>query len=430
MHAPRHASGGGGLAVARSPRPCYGPRRTMKSRVLFFVFVTVLLDMVGFGIVIPLLPFYVQSMGGSAEVVGLLLGTFAFTQTIATPILGRLADRYGRRPIILASLLGNAIAMVIFAIAAEKAWLPLLFLSRILAGATAGNLAACQAAVADVTSGPDRAAGMGRIGAGIGLGMVIGPVLGSTISHLHPNAPPLAAGLFAFADFLGVYFLMPETRAPASETATTAAPRRSIRDALADPAIVSVMAIYFLTFICMTNVQVSLGLLADARLGWTATEVGHLFGLYGLMALLVQGGAIGKLSRRYSSVNVLVAGTTAIGLGMAAIGTAHSPMLLVLGVALAGLGAGLTNPTLASLASQNAGAAQQGTILGFAQSAGGAARTVGPVWSGFLFARLGASAPFLSGVVAAMVSLAVALLLRRRTQRVPPVVEKVVVVSP
>jgi MFS family permease len=393
----------------------------MQSRVLFFVFVTVLLDMVGFGIVIPLLPFYVQSMGGSAEVVGVLLGTFAFMQMIATPILGRLSDRYGRRPIILASLFGNAVAMVIFAIAAEQHWLGLLFASRILAGATAGNLAACQAAVADVTSGPERAAGMGRVGAGIGLGLVIGPVLGSAISHLHPNAPPLAAGLLAALDLLGVWWLMPETRlvAPAADATARAADRTALRRALVAPAILAVMGIYFLTFICMTNVQVSLGLLAEARLGWTATEVGHLFGLYGLMALIVQGGAIGKISRRYPSVNVLVGGTVLIGLGMALIGVAHSTTTLVVGVALAGLGAGLTNPTLASLASQHAGPGQQGAILGFAQSAGGAARSVGPVWSGFLFARLGAAAPFLAGALAAMLSLAIAWTLRRHTLAAP-----------
>jgi len=403
----------------------------MKSRVLFFVFATVLLDMVGFGIVIPLLPFYVQSMGGSAEIVGLLLGTFAFMQMIATPILGRLSDRYGRRPIILASLFGNAVAMLIFALAAERAWLPLLFVSRILAGGTAGNLAACQAAVADVTSGADRAAGMGRVGAGIGLGMVIGPVLGSAISRLHPNAPPLVAALFATVDLLGVYVLMPETRAASAHAAgMPAASRRTFRSAVTDPPILAVMAIYFLTFICMTNVQVSLALLADARLGWSATEVGHLFGLYGLMALLVQGGIIGNLSRRFPSVNVLVGGTVAIGLGMAAIGAAYSPMLLVVGVALAGFGAGLTNPTLASLASQHAGMAQQGAILGFAQSAGGAARTIGPVWSGFLYARLGAAAPFVSGVIAAGLSLGVALALRRRTLSAPPAVEEVAVAQP
>ncbi len=400
----------------------------MQSRVLFFVFVTVLLDMVGFGIVIPLLPFYVQSMGGTAEVVGILLGTFAFTQMIATPILGRLSDRYGRRPIILASLFGNAVAMVIFAVAAEQAWLTLLFVSRILAGATAGNLAACQAAVADVTSGPERAAGMGRVGAGIGLGLVIGPVLGSTVSHLHPNAPPLLAALLAFADLLGVWWWMPETRVvtPTTDPGARAAERRALRRALVDPAILAVMASYFLTFICMTNVQVSLALLADTRLGWTATEAGHLFGLYGLMALLVQGGAIGKLSRRFPATNVLMGGTTAIGLGMAAISAAHTPAVLLAGVALAGLGAGLTNPTLASLASQHAGRGQQGAVLGFAQSAGGAARSIGPVWSGFLFARLGASAPFVSGVVAAALSLLIAWRLRRRALGAPAVAEDVV----
>jgi MFS family permease len=402
----------------------------MKSRVLFFVFVTVLLDMVGFGIVIPLLPFYVQSMGGSAEVVGLLLGTFAFTQMIATPVLGRLSDRYGRRAIILASLLGNTIAMVVFAIAAELHWLPLLFASRILAGTTAGNLAACQAAVADVTEGSERAAGMGRVGAGIGLGMVIGPVVGSAISHLHPNAPPLAAAALAFLDLVGVFFLMPETRvAAAHDPGARPARRRTFKSVLVDPPIVAVMAIYFLAFICMTNIQVSLALLADARLGWTATEVGHLFGLYGLMALLVQGG-MGTIARRFPAGNVLVAGTVAIGVGMASISAAHSPALLVIGVALAGLGAGLTNPTLASLASQHAGPGEQGAVLGFAQSAGGAARTVGPVWSGLLYARLGPSSPFLSGVVAALLSLVVAMTLRRRTLGRPPVVEKVAVAQP
>lgn len=401
----------------------------MKSRVLFFVFATVLFDMVGFGIVIPLLPFYVRSMGGSAEVVGLLLGTFALTQTVATPLLGRLSDRFGRRPVILASLFGNGIAMLVFALAAEHGWLALLFASRILAGATAGNLAACQAAVADVTTGADRAAGMGRVGAGIGLGMVIGPVLGSALSHVHPSAPPLAAGFLAFLDLAGVWMLMPETRIASAPAVEGEPPRRALRQVLRDAPIVAVMAIYFLTFICMTNVQVSLALLADARLGWTPAEVGHLFGLYGMMALLVQGGAIGKLSRRFPAVNVLVGGTTAIALGMAAIASAHSGTMLVVGVALAGLGAGLTNPTLASLASQHAPIGQQGTVLGFAQSAGGAARTVGPVWSGFLFARLGASAPFLSGVIAATLSLAVAMLLRRRTLASAPVGEDVAVAS-
>lgn len=394
----------------------------MTSRVLFFVFLTVFLDMVGFGIVIPLLPFYVRSMGGTAEIVGFILGSFSLTQMIATPILGRLSDRFGRRPVILLSLAGNALSMVIFAVAAERSLLLWLFVSRILAGATAGNLAACQAAVADVTDGPQRAAGMGRLGAGIGLGLVIGPVLGSTLSRLHPAAPPLAAAALALADVIGAYLLMPETRgmvragAPPEERDT-----RSLVEALTDRRIVGVMAIYFLTFLCMTSIQVALPLLANARLGWDERQVGHVFGLYGLMALLVQGGLIGRLSRRLGAPTVLVLGALCVGLGMGAIADAATPPLLLVGVALAGFGVGLTNPTLATIASQHAGRGRQGVVLGFAQSSGGAARTVGPVWSGMLYTRLGAAAPFLGSAIAASLSLIVAIALRRARGRPPSV---------
>ena len=395
-------------------RPAAAPA-LMRARVLFFVFVTVFLDMIGFGIVIPLLPFYVQSMGGSAEIVGLILASFSLTQMIATPILGRLSDRYGRRRVILISLAGNALSMLIFALAADRAWLPWLFVSRVLAGLTAGNLAACQAAVADVTDGAERAAGMGRLGAGIGFGLVIGPVLGGALSGIHPSAPPLAAAGLALLDLAGVYLLMPETRGDARVDRPVAErDPRSLSQALADPRILSVMAIYFLIFLCMTSIQVALPLLVHARLGWGEHEVGHLFGLYGLMALVVQGGLIGRLSRRFTAARVLVVGAIAVALGMAAIGDAPDPLLLLVGVALAGLGVGLTNPTLATLASQHAGRERQGVILGVAQSSGGAARTVGPVWSGVLYTRLGPAAPFVGAMIAAIVAVAVAVLLQRR----------------
>jgi DHA1 family tetracycline resistance protein-like MFS transporter len=154
------------------------------------------------------------------------------------------------------------------------------------------------------------------------------------------------------------------------------------------------------------------------RLGWSEHEVGHVFGLYGLMALLVQGGLIGRLTRRFTSARVLIAGALCVGLGMAAIGDAHDSWLLLVGVALTGFGVGLTSPTLATLASQHAGRERQGVILGVAQSSGGAARTVGPVWSGVLYTRVGPAAPFFSGVLAATVSVVVAIALQRR----PPAV--------
>ncbi|NMO23744.1 MFS transporter, partial [Pyxidicoccus fallax] len=134
----------------------------VQRRVRVLVFITVFLDLVGFGLIIPLLPFYVESMGGSATTAGVLLALFSTAQLLATPVLGRLSDRVGRRPVILLSLLGNAFSMALFAWATHVHLLPVLFASRLLAGATAGNLAACQAAVADVTEPGRRAAGMGR----------------------------------------------------------------------------------------------------------------------------------------------------------------------------------------------------------------------------------------------------------------------------
>ena len=166
---------------------------TRSSRVVTFVFLTVFLDLIGFGIVIPLFPFYVKSMGGSARTVGFLLGCFSFTQFVAMPLLGRLSDRVGRRPVILLSLAGNAASMLLFALATKVSLLPLLFASRILAGATAGNISSCQAAIADVTEGEERAQGMGRVGAGIGLGLVFGPALGGLLSLYGTWAPPLGA---------------------------------------------------------------------------------------------------------------------------------------------------------------------------------------------------------------------------------------------
>ncbi len=386
----------------------------VRARVLTLVFFTVFLDMVGAGIVIPLLPFYVQSMQGSAEIVGLILASFSGTQMCATPMLGRLSDRYGRRPVILLSLAGNAFAMLVFALGAQQAALPLLFVSRVLAGATAGNLSACQAAVADVTDGSARAAGMGRLGAGIGLGLVVGPVLGSALSHIHWCAPPLAAAALAAADCLAVSLWMPETHAGAAAASVSAAHPRALRQVLGDQRIVRLMGIYFLTFLCMTNLQVALPLFAHLRLDWGEAQVGYVFGLYGLMALLVQAGLIGRLSRRLGPVNVLIGGALIIAAGMAMIsGTGYAGLLLV-GVALTGVGVGMTNPMLASLASQYAGPAQQGAVLGIAQSAGGFARTVGPVWSGVLFHRVAPAAPFLFATGAALVSLGVAVALSRR----------------
>ncbi len=418
-----------------APPASFAPDPRAK-RVIPLVFATVFLDLVGFGIIIPFLPLYVKSMGGTAETVGFLFGSFSFTQLIATPILGRISDRLGRRRVILVSLAGNAASMVLFAVATDARALVLLFVSRILAGATAGNIAACQASIADVTQGNARAKGMGQLGAGLGLGMVLGPVIGAWASKLGQSAPPLVAAGLAALDLAAASFLMPETRALAVPRIPTDKPlgepvpvqverghsspmseSPTLGALLREPRIVTVLSLYFLTFLSMTTMQVALPLLTNARLHWSEEDIGHVFGLFGLIGLVVQGFLIGRMTRAFGMGNLLVTGALSSMTGLLLIASAHTTVIMVAGLVLLSFGLGVTNPTLSTLASEYAGRSRQGVVLGFAQSAGGLARTVGPVGSGVLYARLGPSAPFVGGALAALTALTLALSVRARGRR-------------
>jgi MFS family permease len=398
---------------------------TVRQRVVLFVFVTAFLDLIGFGIILPLLPFYVDKMGGSAETVGFIFMCFSLTQLLATPLLGRMSDRFGRRKVILLSLAGNVAAMIGFALATKLLLLPLLFASRIFAGATSGNLAACQAAISDVTSEENRAEAMGRLGAGINLGLILGPLLGSTLSEIGPWAPPLAAGALALVDLVGAFFFMPETRNrepittdgpsehPAgdhAELAETAKP--SILASLANRVVLAVLLAHFLTFLCITNMQVALGLLAKRELDWGTREVGGLFSTFALLSFGVQAFLIGRLVRRFGEAPLVIAGSTSTAAGLLLIAEGHSAVALFAGVAIFGTGFGMTLPSLASLASRAATEGTRGLVLGMAQSSGGLARAVGPLVSGVLFRRVAPAAPFLGGAAIALLCVAVGVSLR------------------
>ncbi len=384
----------------------------MKNRVVLIVFVTIFLDLIGFGIIIPMLPLYVKSMDGSAQVVGLILSVFSFTQLLATPVLGRLSDRLGRRPVILVSLAGNAASMVIFALATEARLLPLLFISRILAGATAGNIAACQAAIADVTRGEERAKGMGRVGAAIGLGMVLGPAAGSALALVAPWGPPMGAAALALVDLIAAFFLMPETRKPAPALEAGPKPEAArLGQLLREPRILIVFGLFFLMFLAMTNMQVALALLAKERFGWGPKEVGAGFSVFGVMTLIIQGLLIGRLVKVFRPVRLASAGGLFMAGGLLAIAFAGRWEMLLVGILGIAIGMGVNGPVLSTMAAELAGEQRRGAVLGFAQSSGGLARTVGPALSGVLYTSLGSGAPFMFGaaVATALAMLAVTL---------------------
>ncbi len=386
---------------------------------------TVFLDLVGFGIVLPLLPLYVERMGGTSATVGALLSSFALAQLVATPILGRASDRFGRRAVIMLSLTGNVVAMIIFARAAAAHYLPLLFASRILAGATSGNLSACQAAIADTCSGPDRTKGMGRLGAGISLGMMIGPFIGGVLSKLGEAGPPLGAAAFAVLDLLAVAALMPETRQPRAtepshEVIDATAPRLGHASRMfADARIVVVMLLYFLTFLCMSDMQVGYALLASARFGWDAGKVGTSYGLFGGVMLAVQALLVGRLSTRLRPLTLLVLGSLCTCVALVVMGVSFTPFGMLAGLVVLACGFGVVNPLLASTASDYAGSQSRGTVLGFAQSSGGLARTVGPLAWGIVYKHAGGTVSFLCGAGIAVVAAFTAFRAGRRERAVP-----------
>lgn len=399
--------------------PDASAREQVRDRVLLVVVLTVFLDLVGFGITIPQLPFYVKSMANpelAGELTGLLIGSYSLAQALATPWLGRLSDKYGRRSVILISLLGNALSMVLFAAAVQVRMLPLLFASRILAGVTAGNLGACQAAIADVTDKSERSTAMGRLGAGIGLGLIVGPFIGGQTGQFAPWAPPIAAAVMALLDLGLAAVLMPETRKfrqdqPLPDGAS-AGKRVRLMDLIEDRRMAAVLVLFFLTFTAMTCLNVAFPLLSAERFGWTGVEVGYMFGAFGVSGVLIQGFLMKRLTRRFNDVSMVIASALLIAAGMAFSAVATQPWMLIVGNVLIGVGVSVNNPVLSAVASKVAPPQYQGAALGYAQSAGSWARTIWPPAWGFLYGHVAPIAPFIGAATAAMLMVFVAVTLR------------------
>lgn len=376
-------------------------------RVIFFI---VFLDLIGFGIILPFVPLYVGTMGGGAKTVGLLFATFSFAQLVCGPILGRLSDRFGRRPVILASLFGNAVAMGGFAMATHLSMLSLLFFSRALAGATAGNIAACQAALADISTEEERPHAMGRIGAAVGMGMIFGPLLGSRVSPLGPAAPPLLAAALGVAAWFAAFFFIRETRpAEGATTSTVPAPETSpeptLRQTLRDKNVWLILLMFFCLYLGIPAMNVGLSLVSRDRLHWGEEEVGHAFGLFGAIMFFIQAAnLVGRSVRRFGPLSVLVGSGTLAAAGMFAIAVAHAPATLLFGIVLIATGFSMANPVLATLAATRAGEKHRGVILGLSQSSGGLARTVGPALAGTLYDHVGTGAPFVGASIASLLS--------------------------
>ena len=380
------------------------------------LFLIVFVDLVGFGLVIPLLPFYAVRFAASPQEVTALLAIYSLAQLVTAPLWGRLSDRVGRRPVLLVSLTASALAYLWLG-GASALWM--LFAARGFAGACAGNIAAAQAYIADVTGPEERARGMGLIGAAFGLGFIIGPALGGLIAGNDPATADtvtpawVAAGLSVLA-LCGVLLLLPESL-PANLRDRAAGRSRvgAVMDVLSRPILSRLILIFFLVILAFAGMESTFALWAIDQFGWGPRQVGYVFAYVGVLSAVLQGGLIGHLARRFGEERLLLGGLTLIGLGLLVMTLAYNLAALVAAVTALALGMGLTQPSLNSLISRRAGGAKQGEVMGVSQSVASLSRVLGPFAAGFCFAEFGRNAAFLWGAVL----VAAALLLARKLLR-------------
>ena len=355
----------------------------MKRSPLLIIFITVFIDLIGFGIVIPVLPYYVEGtqFNASPRTVGLLFASYSVMQLIFSPILGKLSDRYGRRPILLISLIGTGIGFLILGFATTL-WM--LFLGRIIDGISGGNISTAQAYIADVTTPENRAKGMGLIGAAFGLGFVFGPAIGGVLSRWGIHVPFLFAAGLAFTNAILLYFLLPETVTPEHPARTSSAVGRwtQLGDALKQSRLALILLIYFLFVVAFSVMTTTFSLFTMYRFGYDAHETGWLFVFVGIIGAIIQGGLIGRLVKRFGELPLVVTGALLFSASLFAIpftGPYTGLVTLLIVGGTFSVGNSLSMPALTSLASKSVGRKEQGVVLGVTQSVASLSRTVGPL---------------------------------------------------
>jgi DHA1 family tetracycline resistance protein-like MFS transporter len=381
---------------------------------LTIIFLTVFVDLLGFGIVLPLLPYYAREFHASGMTAGALIAIYSAMQFVCAPLWGRWSDRIGRRPVLLVSLAGSTLSYLLFALAGG---IGMLFISRIFAGIAGANIPVAQAFIADSTSEKDRARGMGLIGAAFGLGFVFGPAVGGLLAHYGHAAPGLAATAICGLNFIGALWRLPESLAPEHRHLTRGRhPVMQLREAFRRPQLGVSMFMFAAVVFSFSTVETTLSLLCATSYRMSASHIYWLFAYLGVMTTIMQGGLMGRLSRRIDERRLVVIGAALLAAGIAAAPYTPpiTPLLLALG-AIA-FGQGITSPVLSSLISKASGGKGHGGVLGISQSLGSLARILGPLWGGLMFDYGGPAAPYLTTAAVMAVTTYVGLSLPHHAQ--------------
>lgn len=359
---------------------------------LLSIFLVVFIDLVGFGIVIPILPYYAIFFGASPATLGWLMMCYSAMQFLFSPFWGNLSDRIGRRPVILICITGICLSMAMLGLAKSLVGL---FLARLLAGFFGANLSAASAYIADVTPPEKRAKGMGLIGAAFGLGFLVGPALGGFLSKWGYACPAFFAAGLALVNLFFAFFFLKE---PPLSLETRSAHRSHFKPSTLKHILFGQAGLYivlfFLVTLGMAQLETSFALFVLAKFGLGAFEAGLILAGMALVMVVVQGGFIGWLAKQFGEYRLALFGSLLMALALFGVTLGGAISLFCLFVGLHAVGYGLTHPSLSSLVSRLQAYDSQGTTMGIYQSAGSLARVFGPVLAGYLFENVGMNDPF------------------------------------
>ena len=399
----------------------------MKKSPLVSILSIVFIDLIGFGMIIPILPLYALRFQATEWQIGLLLASYSFMQFLASPVLGWFSDRYGRKPVLLCSLIGSATGYILMADATSLA---MLFLARILAGVAGASVGTASAYIADITPPENRSKRIGLIGAAFGIGFVLGPAIGGLLSQWSVIAPFWFAAVLSILNAVLMWIVLPE---PDRRDARQRGPvnlKQTFEEA-GSWRLGIVTITYFIAIAGFAIVTVIYPQVSHRRFELNQSQISFIFVMFGLIGAAIQGGGIGRLVKRFGDVNLAIAGFAIMAISMMMMPLAGSVPLFLLFTAGLAVGNSLSQPTVNAIASKGASAALQGRVLGIVQSAGSLGRVFGPVLAGFLLTgdhlrqnvQYG-NTPFLAGAIIMAIAFGLATTLRR------PAPAKVIAPSP
>ena len=370
--------------------------RTPVPQGYWTIWTTVALDLIGFGIIVPILGRYAERFGATGLTVGFLFASFSLAQLLCAPLLGRLSDRIGRKPVIVVSLIGTAIGSFITG-AAGVLWL--LFAGRIVDGASGGSLSVAQAAVADLAPEAERPRLIGLLGAAFGVGFVLGPAIGGLAALGGPHVPFYVAGVLASINAVAAIIRLPETRRPGPHV------RRQRLTTPSSSILRHLAVVGFITVVAFAAFEATFSLFGDHRFGLTEASSAAVFLGVGLVLVGIQGGAYGRLVDRFGTQRLFTIGLMMLAAGLALTAVATVWPVLIVALLLLSIGQGCASPSITSLVTQHAPIDRRGEALGFQQSSSAVGRVVGPPAAGAMFDRVGIWSPYLAGSVLCAVAM-------------------------